>query len=264
MRKIRLTPNLTEELKGIRVSAHTDGYSGQHYSDLFKIGRVVSELEYVRNLNEDCFPDENGNRNRAEYWESYMTETQLKKHKDKKLLITADGRNTNIYAYGFDGYFQCSDDYRFTLFEICDDDYQKVSDAIEEDRLLDSHWACDKSCCMYHYKGIDNHGMPADFSTSLPAPLARIIENEQSLLKIEHAIDEIVRLRYDLKHVECESSQADITCEFRLQQAIVIVKLINQFRKALNYAESNLSLFKDTSSLREEREFINALLGIKN
>lgn len=110
-----LTTEDAERLNGCRITTYYEGYAGQDGIDSFVVGDVVSELEYYRNLREDCFPDKKGNRNRAEYWESYMTEDQLQKHRDKLVLLRADGSNTYIYCY--DGeHFTCSDSDRWVFF----------------------------------------------------------------------------------------------------------------------------------------------------
>jgi hypothetical protein len=81
------------------------------------VGEIVSELEYVRNLKEECFPNKYGHKNRAEYWESYMTPQQLEETKNKLLLLTEDGRYTFIFTNGWlDGEFCCSDMDRFVSY----------------------------------------------------------------------------------------------------------------------------------------------------
>lgn len=110
-----LTVTDAESLKGCRISTYYEGYAGQDGQDSFVVGDVVSELEYYRNLIEDCFPDEGGFKNRAEYWESYMTDDQLKEKREKLVLLREDGSNTYIYC--FDGeHFTCSDSDRWVLF----------------------------------------------------------------------------------------------------------------------------------------------------
>lgn len=110
-----LTIEKAKELKGKRISTIYFGYSGQDGVDNFVVGEIVSELEYVRNLKEECYPNKHGHKNRAEYWESYMTPQQLEETKNKLLLLTEDGRNTFIFTNGWydNGEFCCSDMDRF-------------------------------------------------------------------------------------------------------------------------------------------------------
>lgn len=42
-----------------------------------------------------------------------------------------------------------------------------VRKALEEGRMIHFRWNKDGSGCEFHYKGIDNHGMPCTFSSSL-------------------------------------------------------------------------------------------------
>ena len=108
-----LTVEDAERLKGCRITTYYEGYGGQDGMDSFVVGDVVSELEYYRNLKEDCYPDGKYN-NRAEYWESYMTKEQLDIHRDKMLLLREDGSNTFIYTYS--DIFCCSDDDRWVYY----------------------------------------------------------------------------------------------------------------------------------------------------
>ena len=114
-----LTIETARSLKGKKIQTIYFGYNGQDDTDEFIVGDVVSELEYYRNLKEDCYPDGRFN-NRAEYWESYMTEEQLEAKRNKMVLIAADGRNTFIYGYEkhFDGIMNCSDDGRFVSYVV--------------------------------------------------------------------------------------------------------------------------------------------------
>ena len=77
-----LTIEKAKELKGKTISTIYFGYSGQDGVDNFVVGEVMSELEYYRNLKEDCFPDKYGFKNRAEYWESYMNKEKLEEKKN--------------------------------------------------------------------------------------------------------------------------------------------------------------------------------------
>lgn len=110
-----LTIEKVKELKGKSITTIYFGYQGQDGIDHFIVGDVVSELEYYRNLKEDCYPDRKGHKNRAEYWESYMTEKQLEERRNTYFLITADGRNTHIFECG-QGVFFCSDWGRYVYY----------------------------------------------------------------------------------------------------------------------------------------------------
>lgn len=112
-----LTVEIAKSLLGQRIQTVYSGYRGQDGDENFVIGQVVSELEYYRNLKEECYQNNPKFKNRAEYWESYMTEKQLSEHRNKMVIITADGRNTFIYAHSFnDGSFTCSDSDRFVYY----------------------------------------------------------------------------------------------------------------------------------------------------
>lgn len=112
-----LTVEIAKSLIGKRIQTVYSGYRGQDGDDNFVIGDVVSELEYYRNLKEECYENDPKFKNRAEYWESYMSEKQLSEAKSKMVLITADGRNTFIYAHSFNnGAFTCSDSDRFVYY----------------------------------------------------------------------------------------------------------------------------------------------------
>lgn len=110
-----LTIERAKELKGKSISTIYFGYKGQDGIDEFVVGDIISELEYYRNLKEDCYPDAKGHKNRAEYWESYMTDEQLEAHRSKNILLTEDGRNTCIFECG-EGVFYCSDWGRFVYY----------------------------------------------------------------------------------------------------------------------------------------------------
>ncbi len=114
-----LTIETARSLKGKKIQTIYFGYNGQDNTDEFIVGDVVSELEYYRNLKEDCYPDVRFN-NRAEYWESYMIKEQLEAKRNKMLLVAADGRNTYIYGYGSDSIMNCSDDDRYVFYIIAE------------------------------------------------------------------------------------------------------------------------------------------------
>jgi len=113
-----LTIDIANQLKGKRIATIYFGYHGQDGIDEFIVGDIISELDYNRNLQEDCFVNHpKGYKNRAEYWESYMTSDQLKKYRNQYLLLAVDGRNTWIRAHEEnDGAFTCSDSDRFVYY----------------------------------------------------------------------------------------------------------------------------------------------------
>ncbi len=118
-----LTVETAKSLIGKRIKTLYFGYNGQNGKDEFVIGSVISELEYYRNLKEACFENHPKFRNRAEYWESYMSEDQLNNLKNTMLIITSDGRNTFIRSYpGNNGAFTCSDCDRFVYFQKQEDE----------------------------------------------------------------------------------------------------------------------------------------------
>jgi len=119
-----LTTDIAESLKGKKIRTIYFGHRGQDDVDEFVIGEVISELDYYRNLKEDCYDNHpKGFTNRAEEWESWMSENQLARYRNTMLLLTADGRNTFIRAHASNrGAFSCSDVDRFVYFiEVTDE-----------------------------------------------------------------------------------------------------------------------------------------------
>jgi len=117
-----LTVEIAKSLIGKRIQTVYSGYRGQDGDDDFIIKDVVSELEYYRNLNEECYRNDPKFKNRAEYWESYMTKRQLSERRNKMVIIAEDGRNTFIYADPFnEGAFTCSDIDRFVYYVLVDE-----------------------------------------------------------------------------------------------------------------------------------------------
>lgn len=105
-----LTVEAAKTLKGRKIQTIYFGYAGQDHTDEFIVGDVVSELEYYRHLNEDCYP-RNGFQNRAEEWESWMSEEVLAMHRDKLVLTREDGSSTDIFCHDAEeGVFTCCDD----------------------------------------------------------------------------------------------------------------------------------------------------------
>ncbi len=112
-----LTLKKAMELKGKRIETIAFGYAGQDVIDNFVVGDIVSEYDYYKFIaKEDCFPNEKGHQNRAEYWESYMTPEQLREVKNRLILLRKDGTQTNMFI-GADGKtFCCSDADRFVSY----------------------------------------------------------------------------------------------------------------------------------------------------
>ena len=113
-----LTVEKARGLKGQNIQTIYFGYDGQDGTDSFRVGDIISELEYYKNLKEDGFPDKNGNKNRVEYWESYMTKEELDRERNKLLLLREDGSNTNIFVESHDTVFSCSDENRYVSYII--------------------------------------------------------------------------------------------------------------------------------------------------
>lgn len=111
-----LTLDKAKILKGRRIQTIYFGYAGPDGTNEFVVGEIVSELEYYRNLKEDCFPNKNGNMNRAEYWESFMTPAQLEDCRNKLLLLREDGSYTCIFLGVDHSTFACTDADRFVSF----------------------------------------------------------------------------------------------------------------------------------------------------
>lgn len=91
-----LTVNSAKVLKGKKIQILNFGYDHQDSTNEFVIGDVMSELEYYRQLKEECYPDKHGHKNRAEYWESYMTPEQLKEHRETLVIVKDNGESTYI------------------------------------------------------------------------------------------------------------------------------------------------------------------------
>ena len=113
-----LTVEIAKSLIGKRIQTVYSGYRGQDGDDTFVVGQVISEFEYAKSVTKGF--EKYGHQ--AAYWESYMNERQLSEAKNKMVIITADGRNTFIYAHDFnDGAFTCSDSDRFVYYVVVDE-----------------------------------------------------------------------------------------------------------------------------------------------
>jgi len=111
-----LTIALANQLKGKRIATIYFGYKGQDGINEFTVGEIVSELEIARRDVAFSEIDPRFN-NRAEYWESYMTESQLNEEKSTLHLLTDEGKETYIRAHSFNkGEFTCSDSDRNVFF----------------------------------------------------------------------------------------------------------------------------------------------------
>lgn len=114
-----LTLEIAKTLKGQKIQTIYYGYEHQDHTDEFVVGEVMSNLEYYRQLKEDCFPDKAGHQNRAEYWESYMSEERLQDERDKMILLQADGTPTYMYCgrqFLYQDIFHCSDEDRIVYY----------------------------------------------------------------------------------------------------------------------------------------------------
>lgn len=110
-----LSTGLANDLKGRRIATIYFGHHGQDGINEFVVGDVVSHFELA--LRDTSFNSIDPRyANRAEYWESYMTPTQLATMKNKLMLLTADGVETQINCYENEGAFWCSDSDRFVYF----------------------------------------------------------------------------------------------------------------------------------------------------
>ena len=105
-----LTLALAETMRGKEISTIYFGYAGQDGVDNFTVGEIVSEYEIASKEEMAGYPS------RAAYWESYMTPKQLTETKCKLVLLTAEGRNTQIKCYANESVFWCSDSDRHVYF----------------------------------------------------------------------------------------------------------------------------------------------------
>lgn len=117
-----LTVNSAKALKGKKIQILNFGYDHQDTTDDFVIGDVMSELEYYRQLKEDCYPDAKGHKNRAEEWESFMTPAQLKDRSETLVIVKDNGQSSFIrynpkYDYDNSGTFYLGDVDRLVWFK---------------------------------------------------------------------------------------------------------------------------------------------------
>ena len=110
-----LTLDLAKELKGKRIRTIYFGYKGQDGGYEFIVGDTISEYELA--LREDFSRIDERFKNRAEYWESYMSKEKLNQAKSKMVLLCSENKNTLIFAHEENhGIFTCSDIDRFVYF----------------------------------------------------------------------------------------------------------------------------------------------------
>lgn len=110
-----LTVEVARNLKGQKIQTIYFGHAHQDDTIEFVVGDVMSELEYYRQLKEECFPNAYGHKNRAEYWESYMTEEQLQVRRQRMILLREDGSRTFMFCDD-NGVFCCSDEGRVVYY----------------------------------------------------------------------------------------------------------------------------------------------------
>ena len=91
-----LTVNSAKSIKGKKIQILNFGYAHQDHTEEFVIGDVMSELEYYRQLKEECYPDAKGHKNRAEEWESFMTPAQLKDKRETLVIVKDNGQSSFI------------------------------------------------------------------------------------------------------------------------------------------------------------------------
>ena len=114
-----LTFELAKTLKGKHITTKYFGYKGQDGVDSFVVGDIVSEYELALNDPMEKFG------NRAKYWESFLSPSNLHEKKNTFVLLTSDGRNTFIRCYKDWKYyfseptFTCSDADREVYFIVC-------------------------------------------------------------------------------------------------------------------------------------------------
>ena len=94
-----LTLEKAQQLKGKKIRTIYFGYQHQDGVDEFVVGDIISELEYYRNLKEESYQNDPKFNNRAEYWESYMTELQLDDRKTRLLLLRQEGTSANFSCH---------------------------------------------------------------------------------------------------------------------------------------------------------------------
>lgn len=110
-----LTIDAALNLKGKKIQTIYFGYRGQDGIDEFVVGEIVSDFEFYGN--QPC----DGWKNRAEYWQSYMTPEELNRVKSRYMLLNEAGKNTFIFCDN-GAVFCCSDSDRFVHYILCDNE----------------------------------------------------------------------------------------------------------------------------------------------
>lgn len=112
----RLTVTIAKSLIGKKIRTIYFGHAGQDDVDEFIIGEIISEYD-IASRNNDC----PGYTSRANYWESYMSKSQLDRAKNTFQILNSDGKETYIRALPENyGKFTCSDSDRFVHFVIAE------------------------------------------------------------------------------------------------------------------------------------------------
>jgi len=112
-----LTIEKATELKGKRIQTIYFGYADQDGVADFIVGDLISHFDLAK-----LAESNSGFKNRAEYWESYMSKSALNDEKENITILTDKGEQTYINAHGFNrGSFTCSDSDRYVQFRVVKD-----------------------------------------------------------------------------------------------------------------------------------------------
>lgn len=106
------------EIIGKRIQTIYFGYRGQDGIDDFIVGEMVSSWDLAGR--EDYTNIDPRYKTRQDYWQSYMTEQQIRDEKNRMTILTAEGKPTYINTdlrYD-DGFFWCSDSDRIVRYRI--------------------------------------------------------------------------------------------------------------------------------------------------
>lgn len=89
----------------------------------------MSEVAYYRHLREDCFPDKDGHRNRAEYWESILPPAKMEALRRRLILLRESGGMTGLVV-GLDGKtFSAGDADRYVGYVKVSDGHPVIEDS---------------------------------------------------------------------------------------------------------------------------------------
>ncbi|WP_288870725.1 hypothetical protein [uncultured Capnocytophaga sp.] len=119
MKVVDFNINNAKDFIGKKLYTSYSGYAGQDGEDEFILGEVISKWNLAgREMMEG---EKWKGKTRQEYWESYMTPSQIKEMKRVFVLLTEEGRNTYIFCDTLiDTEFCCSDLDRYVTFKIDD------------------------------------------------------------------------------------------------------------------------------------------------